>query len=544
MFSRILVREGGWPLLRPNSLIKELWDAYILLLTVYAAVEVPLRLVLDYEATGLLPYVDTLLSTSFTVDILLTFQTAVYAQGQLITRRRDIAGRYLRSWFVFDFLAAFPFQLILQNTVGALTDTARIVRLLRLFRLARIVQLMQEISRASMVNVSVLRMIFLAFWVLLLSHWMACGWMILGTEAMPPEDTADPYRYYLRSFYWAITTITTIGYGDITPSTNLQTIYTVVLQIVGAGMYGYVIGNIASLLANVNIARAQYMEKMEKINTFMKLRKIPEEIQANIRSYYEYLWESRRGYDEADVIHELPPSLQLKVALFLNQDIIEKVPIFKGANEDLIRRLVLELSPAVYTPGDFIFRHGEHGTTMFFISRGSVEILGEDGRTVYATLTEGSFFGEIALLLDRPRTASVRALDYCDLYVLDYDTFHEILTDYPEFAHEVRELARQRQDSWGPQALEEILVRAEPPGRVHDVHTRVDDNGMRVDWSVTDGAAIYQVERRRTDDMHWEMLHACVETTSLLDSDADTGNFRYRVRAVNQAGEGSWSKVV
>ncbi|MCB1307625.1 MAG: cyclic nucleotide-binding domain-containing protein, partial [Leptospiraceae bacterium] len=235
----------------------------------------------------------------------------------------------------------------------------------------------------------------------------------------------------------------------ITPKTNAQTLYTILLEILGAGMYGYVIGNIASLLANVDVARAQYLDKLEKVNTFMRFRKIPEDIQENIRNYYEYLWESRRGYDEAQVITDLPPPLKMKVALHLNRDVIEKVPIFKGASDDLIRQLVLKLQPAVYTPGDYVFRKGESGSTMFFIIRGSVEVIAEDGKTVYAMLTEGNFFGEIALLLKQPRTASVRAVEYCDLYTLDQDTFNNVIEDYPEFAHHVRQMARQRQQELG-----------------------------------------------------------------------------------------------
>ena len=63
---------------------------------------------------------------------------------------------------------------------------------------------------------------------------------------------------------------------------------------------------------------------------------------------------------------------------------------------------------------------------------------------MYATLTAGQFFGEIALLLSGPRTATIRARDYCDLYKLDKDSFDLILRKHETFAVKVKELAQKR----------------------------------------------------------------------------------------------------
>jgi voltage-gated potassium channel len=83
---------------------------------------------------------------------------------------------------------------------------------------------------------------------------------------------------------------------------------------------------------------------------------------------------------------------------------------------------------------------------MYFISRGSVEVVAPDGATVLSRLSVGDFFGEVALLYDTPRTATVRALDYCDLYRLDKELFDRVLTHHPEIAQEIRARAKER---WG-----------------------------------------------------------------------------------------------
>ena len=124
----------------------------------------------------------------------------------------------------------------------------------------------------------------------------------------------------------------------------------------------------------------------------------------------------------------------MEVSLFLKRDIIQKVPFLKGAGEDLIREIALVMHPVVYTPGDLVFRAGEPGADMYFIARGHCEVVGPDGRSVVATLREGDFFGEIALLEHRERSASIRAVTYCDLYRLDKESFERVIARFPEFA--------------------------------------------------------------------------------------------------------------
>jgi CRP-like cAMP-binding protein len=74
-----------------------------------------------------------------------------------------------------------------------------------------------------------------------------------------------------------------------------------------------------------------------------------------------------------------------------------------------------------------------------------VEVVSSDGKTVFATLSPGSYFGETALLLNQPRNACVRAVDYVDLYTLDRPTLTRILEKFPAFQNHLHELAAQRQ---------------------------------------------------------------------------------------------------
>ena len=81
---------------------------------------------------------------------------------------------------------------------------------------------------------------------------------------------------------------------------------------------------------------------------------------------------------------------------------------------------------------------------MFFINQGSLSVISPDEKTTLATLGDGDFFGEIALLHEQPRMATVKALAYCEVYVLDKTCFDTVMADHPEFADQMKQVATER----------------------------------------------------------------------------------------------------
>lgn len=543
----------------PESRFKILWDLFILLATIAVTVQAPLMIVFDLVSTGWLLVFDIVITLVFIADIIISFNTGFIVKRQLVTDRKLIAKEYLKFWFWPDLLATLPlFALSGTNflLLNRLFRFFRLSRLLKLFTGARTIRKAKELN----LNPSIMRMTMMVFWLLLASHLIACGFVFInGVDPTLPNNMR-----YLQALYWTITTLSTIGYGDITPDRGnpVQLIFTLITQLIGVGTYGFIIGNISTLIANIDVAKTQYREKMEKINTFIKHRSIPGPLQRRINDYYDYLWESRRGYDESQVLKDLPVSLKTQVSLYLNKEIIEKVPLFKGASPSFIKELIMNMQPVVFTPGDYIVTKGEIGDDMYFINTGTVDVVSEDESLIYATLTAGQFFGEIALLLSMPRTATIKARDYCDLYSLEKETFDRILIRYPAFAKSIEELAEKRRAEMvsstekQKKAQARGAVDAEPMGELDTEGTPARVTGLKAEsikgssillsWDREEESKTYTLLRKSgTGNESWEVVATGLSECTATDRNPPAGKvLLYRVRGENEKGAGPWSDAV
>jgi voltage-gated potassium channel len=178
------------------------------------------------------------------------------------------------------------------------------------------------------------------------------------------------------------------------------------------------------------------------IGEFMRIKQLPLDMQDRVRDYYAYLWESRKNVSDAEVLGTLPSALSIDVLVYLNKDILEKVEFFQGVKEIFIREVVGMLTTEAFTPGDYIIREGEFGTCMYFLTNGSAEVLVGDNKV--ATLPTGSPFGEMALVSGDKRNASIRALTYCDVYVLQKTSFDILRSRYEDFDQRAVEITEKR----------------------------------------------------------------------------------------------------
>jgi glucose-6-phosphate 1-dehydrogenase len=128
----------------------------------------------------------------------------------------------------------------------------------------------------------------------------------------------------------------------------------------------------------------------------------------------------------------------------INREMLEQIPLFKGCDAVFLNSVVTLLRPQVFRPGEIICHKGaDPAREMYLIARGQVEIVDGNGKVIN-TLGDGHCFGEIGVLLSQPRTATVRAISDCDLFVLQKEDFLKLLAEQPRFKEAILEIVRTR----------------------------------------------------------------------------------------------------
>lgn len=428
------------PFLKSESRFWRGWDWLVSLIAMFRSIEVPALVALHFfhDHLFLMEWINLPTSGILLADVLFRFQRPVsIPRGTIHGKAARL--HYLKGFFSFDLIGSMPWGLICNN-LHILGNGSVAISFLCLLRMARVAVFSQDFIRSPSKHFILRRLSVFLLWVALVVHLVACGWVAVG--GIPAGLSSG--QTYIRALYWSVTTLSTTGFGDITPKTEPQMIYTMFAMIMGAGLYATVIANIASLITRSDTARAAFDEKMERLHTLMKYKNMPDTLQKRILEYHQYLWESGLGHDHENLFKELSPALRRSVGLFLNRHILEQVPLLRGAENAVLHRLVSKLQSVVYTPGDVIMHHGEPGSMMYLINRGEVEVV-DPQEGIIATLGEGEYFGEISLLdPNRPRLADVRAKTFCTLSMIDQETFSMVLNQFPEFAAQVRQIAAAR----------------------------------------------------------------------------------------------------
>ena len=177
---------------------------------------------------------------------------------------------------------------------------------------------------------------------------------------------------YLWVLYWTITTMTTIGYGDFSPMTPLEVIITIAVQLIGAVLFGWIIGNIANLLADFNQYETAYKLRMEQVKSYLVHKKVPKDAKKRVRKYCAHYF-SRKGVMREDW-HFLPPRLKRELLTYEHADFLFtfarlNIPGF----DEAVFRLAESVRPVHVPAGErFVDGRGEPCTEICFVSEGDM----------------------------------------------------------------------------------------------------------------------------------------------------------------------------
>lgn len=477
MKERIRQKAAGHWVIHPCSSFRFYWDLCMLLLLVANLIILPVAISFfnDDLSTRWIAF-NCLSDTIFLIDIVVNFRTGIMQQDnaeQVILDPKLIAKHYLRTWFFLDLISSIPldyiflifnqdfsesFQILHAGRALRILRLAKLLSLVRLLRLSRLVRYVSQWEEVYFLNMaSVFMRIFnLICMMLLIGHWSGClQFLVPMLQGFPPNSWVAinelQEAFWLEQYSWALfkamSHMLCIGYGRFPPQSLTDMWLTMLSMISGATCYALFLGHATNLIQSLDSSRRQYREKVKQVEEYMAYRKLPREMRQRITEYFEHRYQGK-FFDEELILGELSEKLREDVINYNCRSLVASVPFFANADSNFVSDVVTKLRYEVFQPGDIIIKEGTIGNKMYFIQEGIVDIVMANGE-VATSLSDGSYFGEICLLTNARRVASVRAETYCNLFSLSVDHFNAVLDQYPLMRRTMESVAAERLNKIG-----------------------------------------------------------------------------------------------
>lgn len=252
----------------------------------------------------------------------------------------------------------------------------RLPRLYRLLKISRLVRMFKVVKNGNVnkltkyfleklkFNANVERLIFFIFGFLTLNHLSACMWYLIAKlQDFDPDCwvtrlgyiDATPLEIYIISFYWTLTTVTTVGYGDINAGTTVERVFNLFIMSFGVLMYSFAIGSLSSIVSTLDAKTAEMNQKLQILSSIKSEFKLDQDIYDKVRKVIKYDL-SRNQKDKMNFLQELPNKLRIELSKIMHDKLIEKLYFFKDQPPDFIAYVAPLLKPVKFTQNDYLYK--------------------------------------------------------------------------------------------------------------------------------------------------------------------------------------------
>jgi len=464
-------KRRSFCIIRHDSIPRMSWDMLMVLLLAYVSVSLPFTF--GFGSVDIIAAVDNVCDTLFLIDIMLNFRTT-YIDGNecLVLGGKRIAKHYLKTWFTLDLVSSVPWDIVSAGLLPGLQAArvlkiGKIAKVLKLLRVGKVIKalagstLLERIEETlpPKANQTGSKLLYLVLVTMMLCHWLAC--FMSASDGTCIDDYLGPgeprQRRYLAALYWAMTTLTTVGYGDLIPSSDKERLYSMLAMIVGGSFYGYIIGSMTSVITDMDIDSRAFNDRMEMLDAWLEFHdQIPMLLKRRIRRHFRRQLRERSSVDDGMIIKNLSPELRADAASFIIHVEVRRNAIFRDLPNTALASLVEVLHICSSKRGEIMVSQGDPGIAMYIMVQGSACFThghlwipsgsgtsrpSQRGGTSKTTarlknmskLIEGDSFGEeIVFTIEESYRYTIVASSLVSMYSLSEDSFKTRFRNLPD----------------------------------------------------------------------------------------------------------------
>ena len=412
---------------------------------------------------------DQIVNLTFLADIIIRFRTTYIhpITGEEVIDSDLIAKRYLEGPnFIIDTLSTIPLNDFLAGEKDILV--LQLLGILKLLRVLKINGVIMSLNMSPEIK-ALLKVLYLVFFMCAYIHLFGCLWYAIVTAEekwIPNMDfiwfgTPQIYDFYYadleRSYFTSMyIEFYLFGVGEVCPRTQLEILTSIPVLILSSIMNGLIIGNMALYLQELNKKNADFQTNMDTVNTAMNALNLDEGLRRAITEFFITTNSTSTLQGELDDFmrkrisqtYRILCSMQIFRETILDNYITKRVlrPIGntenESYNEDVIINIVKRMETLLKVPESPLCVQEDEITpendAMFFIAKGKCSVFVNDKfanerqeSKLVRVLDPGSHFGEISLLYQTKRSATVIAKYYLTCAKLDRANYNELLQIYP-----------------------------------------------------------------------------------------------------------------
>ena len=241
-----------------------------------------------------------------------------------------------------------------------------------------------------------------------------------------------------------VTTMSTIGYGDISPHTAPERWLGMLLMSAGCAFFAWITGRITQLLTKKSACEERFLDLMEDLDTFMDARNFSDELRAKVVDFYKVKYPSKRVFDQQLIIDGIEsPSIKRDILQHVYQDVVTHNALFGRFDEATRKEISLRLCAGYRMPGMWLTKAGTVPEALYVVRFGTMKLHAEGLPTRHCA--SGEMFGAMALLGLSPngkRLYNSTAISIVEFCSLSSDAFYELLACLPHLRETILKVSK------------------------------------------------------------------------------------------------------
>mmetsp|Transcript_64289 Transcript_64289/g.139909 ORF Transcript_64289/g.139909 Transcript_64289/m.139909 type:complete len:692 (-) Transcript_64289:30-2105(-) len=308
-------------IVHPMSLFPILWGTMAIILVLYDLIMSPM-MAFDIPRTGFSVASDTVILLFWSLDVVVTCSTAIYMDGTLVSDRRAIIRRYLRTWLAFDLLVLLPeyVSFAVSHKSIKFATTLHLFRLFRLFRMFKLYKMFRlaEDRLNSNFAVLVLGILRFAVFFLLMNHWLACIWYAVGNST--PEGWVSYYfeadsgmdsgivMRYLVALHWASSQFTSSM--EVDPRNRRERLMAIMSVLMAVLLASVFIGIVTNMMMQLVLLKKGKVRYQRSLRSFIRHYQISGGLALRIRKYLDACYDGEPSSEyQRKLLLQLPSSM-------------------------------------------------------------------------------------------------------------------------------------------------------------------------------------------------------------------------------------------